>query len=173
MKNGIISHIIIIMIDEFLSRSAFIFRNPKSLASLEGFFKPLSVSVWVLTVVSALLLMMILRQSCVYEGRIVHRHADVTWSYFGINIVGALCQQGELKTIKYLDDRSDCFPPCRRYDGCTKICIGQNYNVVPLPLHATHIPVLLRESRLQPLDGTANDNRIPRGSYVFNHKSWQ
>ncbi|XP_018571126.1 glutamate receptor 2-like [Anoplophora glabripennis] len=85
--------------------AAFIFRNPKSLSSIEGFIKPLSSSIWALTAVSAVLLIILLRLSCVYEHQNIYQHVDMSWSYFVVCIIGALCQQGMSITPKFLSGR--------------------------------------------------------------------
>ncbi|KAJ8924530.1 hypothetical protein NQ315_007328 [Exocentrus adspersus] len=62
-------------------RAAFIFLNPKSVSSIEVFVKPLSTSMWALTIASAVLIIIVLKLNCLYEKRNVCQYTDSTWSY--------------------------------------------------------------------------------------------
>ncbi|XP_060536547.1 glutamate receptor ionotropic, delta-2-like [Cylas formicarius] len=76
-------------------RSAFVFRNPKSLNSLEIFVRPFSAALWfavfLLAIVSAFVLRFSLR--CETNHR-VDTPLESTWSYVILSVIGSFCQQG-------------------------------------------------------------------------------
>nr|CAI5820252.1 unnamed protein product [Callosobruchus analis] len=76
--------------------SAFIFRQPKVKGSADVFLKPLSTSIWILTLVAAALMVTALKLSHTGEKMAEHlgKSIENSWSLFVINAVAAFCQQG-------------------------------------------------------------------------------
>nr|XP_023011564.1 glutamate receptor 1-like [Leptinotarsa decemlineata] len=75
-------------------RAAFIFRIPETKNSIDVFIRPLSLSIWLLTIFSFILVVLLLRFAQLHEKRNMNRITDTTWSYFVLCAVGAFCQQG-------------------------------------------------------------------------------
>ncbi|VEN51411.1 unnamed protein product [Callosobruchus maculatus] len=82
--------------------SAFIFRQPKIKGSADVFLKPLSTSIWILTLVAAALMIIALKLSHTGEKMSKHlgKSMENSWSLFVINAVAAFCQQG-LTAVPY------------------------------------------------------------------------
>nr|CAI5819932.1 unnamed protein product [Callosobruchus analis] len=82
--------------------SAFIFRQPKVKGSADVFLKPLSTSIWILTLVAAALMVTALKLSHTGEKMAEHlgKSIENSWSLFVINAVAAFCQQG-LTAVPY------------------------------------------------------------------------
>lgn len=86
-------HPIIIVI----SRSSFIFRDKKAIVSMKTFFKPLALSVWIFTIISAILLSIMLKLAFHFES--AKDQLDSAWSDAFFVTVATFCQQGNLQNV--------------------------------------------------------------------------
>lgn len=74
-------------------RSAFIFRDKKATVSMNTFFKPLALPVWILTILSALLVSVMLKLIFKFE-ETVKWQPKTSWCYVFFVTVATFCQQG-------------------------------------------------------------------------------
>ncbi|CAH1991297.1 unnamed protein product [Acanthoscelides obtectus] len=88
-------------------RSAFIFRRPKIKGSADVYLKPLSTSIWILTLVVAALIVISLKLSTTGEKRSSYlgKATDNSLGLFVINTVAAFCQQGLTAVPHFLSGR--------------------------------------------------------------------
>lgn len=79
-----------------VSRSAFVFRNPKRSTTIDTFLRPLSKYVWLLTVAAAILIVIAMKVALRMEQIIDYYEAysEISWSFIVLITVGTFCQQG-------------------------------------------------------------------------------
>lgn len=85
-------------------RSAFVFRDKKTKVSMEAFFKPLALSVWISTLISIALLSVVLRAAFRVE-EIFRTNAETSWSYAFLVTIATFCQQGNFHTTSLVSAR--------------------------------------------------------------------
>lgn len=81
-------------------RSAFLFRNQKAKTSIKAFFRPLDSGVWICTLSSIVLLVVLLKVAFNIE-RILKNRKENSWIYLILTTIGTFCQQGVVEIEKH------------------------------------------------------------------------
>lgn len=75
-------------------RAAFIFRDQKTVKSVDVFLKPFTMSVWLCLLFIVLFTILFLRCTIFIENRNVQQETETSWSYLLLNTLAVFCQQG-------------------------------------------------------------------------------
>ncbi|RZC33887.1 glutamate receptor 2-like, partial [Asbolus verrucosus] len=75
-------------------KAGFIFRSPKDRTPIEIFLKPLSVSIWLITGLLAILSIIIFKIATTFERNKYQYNKETSWSLCTILTLGVFCQQG-------------------------------------------------------------------------------
>ena len=89
-------------------RTAFLFRNPKSLSSIHIFLRPLTTTVWISVFFSAVFIALSMRIVLRTEQNLLRKLrklVELSWSYLVLFTLGAFCQQGTPKVPNLLGGR--------------------------------------------------------------------
>lgn len=128
-------------------RSAFIFRNQKQKTSIKAFFRPLDSGVWICTLISIVLLVVLLRVAFKIE-RILKNRSENSWMFLILTTIGTFCQQGVIKFNMYQYILVYCF----RF--LAKFCdvFRKNRNTIHTHTIDAYLPILFSKYRVVPFN---------------------
>nr|CAH7761474.1 unnamed protein product [Callosobruchus chinensis] len=155
--------------------SAFIFRQPKMKGSADVFLKPLSTSIWILTVVAAALMIVALKLSHAGEKMAEHlgKSMENSWSLFIINAVAAFCQQASLVSNLLIQPKSDIktvsdILQSNMKVGCEDILYNKDYFIYTTDKsHKQMYKKLMRAPNNSFLDPGEGIRLVDKGGYAF------